>query len=299
MLFLFFVTTLIFFCAEAQDSLIQSNTPPVSNKTVIAGEQYGKTKFHQWLWGRHYRKEWITPVNFISLDLDSVDGGLTAYESGGGRQSKNLRLKNPQGREYVLRSIDKTFAGALPEIYRKTFVEKIVNDQVSIAHPYSALTIPLMAKAAQVYHANPVIVFIPEQKALGQFNSEYGNHLYLLEQRPDGDWSEASNFGNSAEIISTDKMFDHVFEESDHRIDQLAFIRARLFDMFIGDWGRHEDQWRWASFEKGEKNIQTCSKGSRPGLYKIRWSASFIASRIRRHRSSSKFYAFNPEYRHL
>jgi hypothetical protein len=26
------------------------------------------------------------------------------------------------------------------------------------------------------------------------------------------------------------------------------YVRARLFDFFIGDWGRHEDQWRWASF---------------------------------------------------
>jgi hypothetical protein len=244
-----------FLCANAQDSLRDSQNSPGSKKIVIAGKQYGTSSFHQWLWGKHYRKEWITPVNVSVLYLDAVDGGLTAYESGGGRQSKSLKLKNPHGKEYVLRSIDKTFGRALPEIYQKTFVEKIVNDQVSVAHPYSAVTIPAMARAAQIYHCNPVIIFIPEQKALGEFNKEFANDLYLLEQRADGDWKEADNFGNSTEIVSTDKMFEKVFEESDHRIDQLSFIRARLFDMFVGDWSRHEDQWRWATFKQDEKTI--------------------------------------------
>lgn len=245
---------LFFISSNAQDTSFSNNSVG-PQKTVIAGEQYGSRPFHQWLWGKHYRKEWTTAVKVPALNLDSVDGGLSVYEAGGGRQSITLKLKNPQGKEYVLRSIDKTFGKALPEIYRKTFIEKIVNDQVSIGHPYSALTIPMMAKAAQIYYASPVIVFIPEQKALGEFNKEYANNLYLLEQRADGDWKEADNFGNASEIVSTDKMFDKVFEESDHRIDQQAFVRARLFDIFIGDWGRHEDQWRWAAIEQDGKKI--------------------------------------------
>ena len=249
------LTILIFFSANGQDSITNSKISTGTTKRVIAGEQYGTSSFHQWLWGKHYRKEWTIPVQVLAVSLDTMDGGLTAYEAGGGRQSKTLRLKNPQGKEYVLRSIDKSFGKALPDIYQKTFVEKIVNDQVSVAHPYSALTIPIMAKAAKIYHCNPVIVFIPEQKALGEFSSEFGNNLYLLEQRADGDWKDADNFGNSADIVSTDKMFEKVFEESDHRIDQLSFIRARLFDIFVGDWGRHEDQWRWATFEKEGKKI--------------------------------------------
>ena len=251
---IFFLTILACFCAKGQDSSIKS--PPFDpGKTVVAGPQYGKSSLHQWLWGKHYRKEWTTRVKVNSLNLDTIDGGLTAYEAGGGRQTRTLRLRNPQGNEYVLRSIDKSFGKAIPEIYQGTFVEKVVNDQVSTAHPYSAITIPEMASAAKIYHCNPVIVFVPQQDALGDFNKEFGNELYLLEQRPDGDWKEADNFGNSAELVSTEKMFEKVFEESDHRIDQAAFIRARLFDIFVGDWGRHEDQWRWATFKEGDQTI--------------------------------------------
>ena len=224
-------------------------------KTVVAGEQYARSSFHQWLWGKHYRKEWITPVTVKVISLDTVYGGLTPYEAGGGRQSKSLKLRNPQGKEYVIRSVDKTYGKALPEIYGNTFVEKLIDDQVSTAHPYAALTIPQMASAAKIYHCNPVIVYIPEQKALGEFNKEYGNDLYLLEQRADGDWKEEANFGNSAEIVNTEKLFEKLMEENDHRIDQASFVRARLFDIFVGDWGRHEDQWRWASFDEDGKKI--------------------------------------------
>ncbi|MBC7828854.1 MAG: BamA/TamA family outer membrane protein [Chitinophagaceae bacterium] len=249
---------LFFFCIlfvrpYAQDSVKPSSSS--DSRTVVAGEQYGTSGFHQWLWGKHYRKEWTVPVNVATVSLDTVDGGLMAYESGGGRQSKSLKLKNPNGKEYVLRSIDKSFGKALPEIYQNTFIETIINDQVSIALPYAAITIPGMAGAARIYHTVPKIVFVPEQKSLGEFNKEFGNQLYILEQRPGGNWIEAANFGNSPEIVSTDKMLEKTFEESDHRVDQLAFIRARLFDIFVGDWGRHEDQWRWATFEQEGKKI--------------------------------------------
>jgi hypothetical protein len=229
-----------------------AQTADSSYRIVIAGKQYGTSQGHQKRWGKHYRKEWTTPVRVPVLILDSISGGLTPYEAGGGRQSKSLRLRDVQDREWVLRSIDKSFGKALPEIYQNTFIEKIANDQVSIAHPYSAVTIPLMADAAKIYHTNPIIRWLPQQKALDSFNREFGNNLFLLEQRPDENWERAPNFGNSKKIIGTDKLLENLLDDNDNRADQLAFVRARLFDIFIGDWGRHEDQWRWASFEEGD-----------------------------------------------
>lgn len=224
-----------------------------TRKVVIAGAQYDKSSFHNWLWGKHYRKDWTTPVSVPILLLDTVNGGLMGYGKGGGRQSKTLQMRNPQGREYVLRSIDKSFGKALPDKYRGTFIEKIIDDQVSIAEPYAALTVPPLATAAGIYHTEPVIVFIPDQKGLGEFREDYKDDLYLLEQRPDENWEDAPNFGNSKNIVGTKKLLEHIFEDNDRRVDQREFVKARIFDMFIGDWGRHEDQWRWASFEDGDK----------------------------------------------
>lgn len=225
------------------------------HRIVVAGKQYDKPGFFQWLWGKHYRKDWTTPVKVPVIMLDTVNGGLMAYQEGGGRQSKTLRLRNPEGREWVLRSIDKSFGKALPDIAKGTFIEKIANDQVSIAEPYAAITITPMAAAAGIYHTRPRIVYVPSQKALGQFSQEYGNDLYLLEQRPDENWEDAPNFGNSKNIVGTEKLLEKILKENDNLVDQEMFVRARLFDMFIGDWGRHEDQWRWAEFEEDDNKV--------------------------------------------
>lgn len=236
-------------------------------QNVVPGKQYTRSNLHQFLWGRHYRKEWATPVRFPVFRLDSVAGGLQPYQAGGGNQSNTLRLRNAQGREYVLRSISKSYDKVLPEIYRNTFVEKLLNDQVSAVHPYAALSVPTMADAAGIYHTKPVIVYVPKQPALDSFNERFGDGLFLFEQRPDENWEDADHFGNSKKIIGTERLLERLNESSNHIVDQPAFIKARLFDMLIGDWGRHEDQWRWASVEEGGKTLYKPIPRDRDQLY--------------------------------
>jgi len=39
-----------------------------------------------------------------------------------------------------------------------------------------------------------------------------------------------------------------------HKVDQQFVLRSHLFDVWVDvwvdDWDRHDDQWRWATFEK-------------------------------------------------
>ncbi|RYY99983.1 MAG: hypothetical protein EOO11_03110, partial [Chitinophagaceae bacterium] len=192
--------------------------------------------------------EWTEPVVVPVLNLDTL-GGLRPVEQGGGRQTKTLRLKDAQGREYVLRSIDKDYSEALPPSARGTFVTRLAKDQVSTLHPYSALTIPGMAEAAGVFHTNPRIVLVPDDARLGAFRDTFGGLLCLFEERPDDNEETVASFGNSKHVTSTKKMYDAVWADNSKRVDQEAFVRARLFDIFAGDWSRHDDQWRWARFD--------------------------------------------------
>lgn len=241
--------------SQAQTTVV-TDSPSVKGTTVvIAGKEYKRSGYHNFFWGDHYRKEWTTPVRVNNFYLDTAKGGLTPTVTGGGRQTKTLRVKNKNGKEYVLRSVDKNFGQALPDEARGTFMSRIARDQASIGHPFSAIVIPPLAEAAGIYHTKPVIVFVPEQKALGEYNKEYGNQLYLFEERPDENQEDSPNFGNSVNLIGTEKLFEHIWEDNDNHVDQAAFVRARLFDMVIGDWGRHPDNWRWAKFENGKSNI--------------------------------------------
>lgn len=241
--------------AFSQETTIVDAETDRWHKIVIAGKQYQRNSFHNWLWGSHYRREWAIPIKVNVINLDSVYGGLTPVEKAGSRQTKGLRLENKNKKEYVLRSIDKSYNRALPEIFQGTFIQSIANDQVSVAYPYAPFTVPPMAEAAKIFHTNPRLVFLPQQEKLGEYNDEYANQLYLLEERPDDDQSDAPNFGNSKAVINTEKMMEEIVKENDHKVDQVAWIRARLFDIFLSDWSRHEDQWRWATFKQNDLTI--------------------------------------------
>jgi hypothetical protein len=66
--------------------------------------------------------------------------------------------------------------------------------------------------------------------------------LGIIELRP-GD-----GFAGAAEVVDRKDLLERLRESSDHRVDAAAFLTARLVDHLMGDWDRHEDQWRWAAF---------------------------------------------------
>ncbi|OQP46871.1 hypothetical protein A4H97_04945 [Niastella yeongjuensis] len=212
---------------------------------MAAGSAYSRPSFYRWLWGSNHRTEWATPIRVPVLYLDTAFGGLIPYKNGGGNESKSLRLQTKEGKEYTLRSINKSRKDVIPPQVRGTFVEDIVNDGISMSHPYGAFAVSNMMQHAGIYHALPTLVYLPQQKALDSFNFRYGNDLYLLEEKPEGDWHEADNLGNFKSFISTDELLTLSEHDNSYIIDQHAFARARLFDMLIGDWLRHEGNWSW------------------------------------------------------
>ena len=44
-------------------------------------------------------------------------------------------------------------------------------------------------------------------------------------------------------------------KDEKYTVDENEYIKARLFDMLIGDWDRHYDQWRWGEYKEGDKII--------------------------------------------
>ncbi|OON67550.1 hypothetical protein B0919_17110 [Hymenobacter sp. CRA2] len=216
---------------------------------VAAGPQYRRGWLHQLLWGFHYRKEWATPVTAPVFNLRTVvPGGLKPVKEGGSFQTHNLRLVAPDGRQYVLRSVDKDATAALPEELRNGWIGRLMKDQTSVIHPYGAYIVPRLARAAGVYHTNPQLYFLPDDPALGEFRKSFANALYLFEERPEGDQRQVLSFGGSAQVVSSRHVFGQLMATAQAHVDARRYLRSRLFDMWLGDWSRREDQWRWASF---------------------------------------------------
>lgn len=205
------------------------------------------TPMHRFMLGNNYRKEWATPVHLKVFNLSKEKGGFTIESLGGGKQSMSLRLKDTAGREWVLRTVNKNPEAVIPQILHGTLAQDMVQDMISAQHPYAPLTIPPLAHALNVPEATPYYYYIPNDPSFGIYQKKFAHTVCLLEQRePTLDASDTK---------STHKVIDKLFEDNDDRVDQQEVLRARLLDMYIGDWDRHYDQWRWGTSDTGKGKV--------------------------------------------
>jgi hypothetical protein len=236
-----------------------------TSASIYTKEETTKGNFYKYVWGERYRKYYGTKINAKNVDLDTLFGGLKPVRKGGGHQSKSLRLEDKDGREYVMRALRKNALQYLQAVAFKTqfiegqfddtYSEELLLDVFTGSHPYAPFTVAPLAKAIGVLHTKPQLFFVPKQKALHHFNAEFGDELYMIEERAASGHGDKANFGFSNKVISTNDVLKKLLKNSNSKIDEAAYIKARLFDMLLGDWDRHEDQWRWAAFKEGTTTV--------------------------------------------
>ncbi len=237
--------------------------PAEVEASVYTEEEVDKSGLYRTIWGDRYRSYYGTKVKVPTVRLDTLFGGLVPVRKGGGHQSKSLRLRHKDGKEYVMRALRKSAelylqAMAFKEQYivgdfENTYTEDILSDFYTGAHPYAPFTIGPLSDAVGLFHTNPVLYYVPKQPALEEFNKTFGDELYMIEEHAGDGHGDLESFGFSNELKSTESMLEDLREDEQYIVDTDLFIRARLFDMILGDWDRHTDQWRWAEFEDKEK----------------------------------------------
>ena len=262
---------------------------------VRASDQYEAGNLKQHLFGENYRRAWSQEIEVTVFDLGNEKGGLKILQKGGGQQTLSLRLADSSGHEYVLRSVEKYPEAAIPEMLRQTFAQDLVQDQISASHPYAALVVAPLADAAGLYHTNPRLVYIPDDPRLGEYRKTFGNTLALFEERPDGDWSEAAFFGHAEKIVGTAKVIEKLTDDNDNRIDEKFVLKNRLFDLIIGDWDRHEDQWRWAEMKTEYDDVYKPIPRDRDQAFFV--NEGMIARLWSRRWALPKFEGFDEEIR--
>jgi hypothetical protein len=223
-----------------------------SDSTVVtsANPEYSKPgALHRFLMGDNNRNLWEIEAEFPVFDVTEVEGGLTPVRSGGRGQSNTLHLDGANGKEYVLRSVDKVAGKVWDEHLKKSFALKIAQDQFSMLDPYAALVVADLADAGGINYVRPKIYYVPDDPRLGRYGDEMAGSLALFEQKPDGDMSDVASVGFADDVVGEYDLNREIDGDIDHRVDQELFAKSRLFDMIIGDWDRHSDQWRWAAVE--------------------------------------------------
>lgn len=230
---------------------------------VITSNLYEANGLKRFMQGKNYRTAWSAGVTAPVFRIDS----MKILEEGGGKQTHSLDLASPTGVVYSLRSVNKDPKPLIPKIAKTLGLKNIVIDGISAQHPYGALVAASLSETAGILHTHPKMVYLPEQAKLGKLNSRYGNRMYLLEYETEGkeNWTPYSNV---IEIMDTDDLQELKMEHpKDVAIDKRSFVRARLFDILIGDWDRHAKQWGWVVQKKGEKYLAVPLAGDRDNAF--------------------------------
>lgn len=222
-------------------ALLPASAQSGTDSATAAGGKFNASHSRAFWMGANYRKEWNTPIKVPVFNLATEHGGLTPVKRGGGKQTKSLRLEDPKGREYTLRSIAKFITSkTLPGDLQSEAAADLVSDGVSASYPYASLSIPVLAEAAGIPHGSAKLVYIPDDPKLGEFRKDFANMLALYEERlPD----------TVAKGYNTDELVEKLEKDNDNDVNQAALLRIRILDFFVMDLDRHEGQWTWGAYD--------------------------------------------------
>ena len=218
--------------------------------TVVPGAEYEAGWFHEIFFGSHWRDLWTTPLKVEILNLNNFAGGLTPVKKGGGKQTKSLRFQGEDGQLWKFRSVNKDPSSILPLGLRETIADDIVQDQISTSNPLAPLVVFSLLDAVNLLEAQAKLVYLPNDEKLGEFREEFGGMLGFIELHPDEGADDGPGFAGAIDVKGTYKLLNYLEKKRSEKIIAKEFLKARLFDIFLGDWDRHMDQWRWAKYNE-------------------------------------------------
>jgi hypothetical protein len=239
--------------------------PSTIKTSIYTKEMTTKSLFHNWFLGKHYKNYYSLPIEAKIATLDTLLGGLKPNQAGGGHQSISLRLKDKEGKEFVMRALKKSASRFLQSVafkdqfvekeFENTYAENFLLDFYTTSHPYTPFAVGSLANKIGVSHSNPLLYYIPKHAQLKTFNTDFGDELYMVEERPTDSQKGLKSFGNPDAILATEEVMKNINKDEKYTIDEKEYIKARLFDMLIGDWDRHFDQWRWGEYKSNDKIV--------------------------------------------
>ena len=237
---------------------------PTVTASIYPKNLIEKGSLHNWLFGKKYRHYYGIEFQAPVAELDTLKGGLVPLRAGGGMQSNSLRLADKDGKEYSMRSLKKSTTKFLQSLYPEQYMidsfedtgaSTFLYDFYTSSNPFYPFIVSKLSNPLGINHTDPELYYIPKQNQLGKYNEDFGDEFYMVEERPMTEQSKESNFGEADDIISTMDLILELQKDEKAKIDEQAFIKARIFDMLLGDWDRHQDQWRWAEHQQDTVNL--------------------------------------------
>jgi len=209
---------------------------------VAPGLEFKDSAWHKLWFGKGYRELWNTPARVPVLDLH----GLTPVQRVGHLQTAGLAFEGEDGRRYWFRSLHKEPDRALPPDWRQGWTSQLIRDRTASTHPAAAVVRARLAAAAGILTVPVRLAVMPDDPALGDYRPTFANRMGTIEEFPQAADGSRPGYMGATEIVSSATLWERRLADPAVRVDARAFLRARILDLFVGDYDRNHEQWRWA-----------------------------------------------------
>jgi len=242
-------------------SLHSQDTIPVRlgvgiKKAIYPQEEKKHGPFYTWMWGKHYSSIYYKTVTVGTTSLSSLFGGLSTI--GQVPELHSLTLENKLGQLYLLKPVGGSssfvesdfFENVYDrETFKDTYLGDFIDEAYTIVHPYSFLASDYLAKSAGLNTTDPRLMYITGKSVTDTIadGSQIRDKIVSLSLLPD--------LKNEANLAGVDSLLHRLNEGGIYDLDRPKYIRARLFDMLIGDWNKVSESWNWVPQSKGDNII--------------------------------------------
>jgi Omp85 superfamily domain len=207
-----------------------------TDSLTAAGPQFRLGGIGRIFSGSRYRDLWTAPIAAPVLNLSQPGGSLTPAGADSGFNAGILYLRASGGRAYAFRRIDRDPSPGLPPYIRSELTAGTLKDLTSARHPGAPLVVAALAPAAGVTVTPVCLVRLADDPALGPWREGFGGQLGYLAEAP----LELSN-----EVRTTGTLLRVLDQPGSTPIDTAAYLRERLFDLYLGHWDLATKEWRW------------------------------------------------------
>jgi len=216
--------------------------PPADSVRVVPNPSYKANSFFRAMWGGAHRAAWTAEFPVPLLDLSTYSGGLTPTKQITGDPHKLLIFRDPDGRSFQFRSVSRDLAISLPKPLQGTFAELIVQEEVAAQYPVAPLVVDPLESATGVLHIESKLFSLPDDARLGKFRAEFAGMLGVLSRIAD---TVSADYENVEDLIDSGTLLDLTSRSPSNRVDAKALLRARLLDVYVGDFARRPSHWQW------------------------------------------------------
>ncbi|MBW6481645.1 MAG: hypothetical protein K0B10_01160 [Vicingaceae bacterium] len=222
--------------------------PENESIALVNAGNYDASRFRKFIIGKHYRKSWNTFVEVPILNMDTTKKGLVAYDKGGGHQTTSVKMVGNDGFAYTFRSVNKDATRGLSAELKHSLLARQLQDNVSMQHPYGGLIVSKLLDNTTILHAQPDLFVLPSHPKLGIYNKHSGM-LGTLEDHQKNPKKVTHAFANADYLLQSYELNKKRYDKQNHTIDAKEYTKARVFDILVGDHGKHQDNWKWAGYK--------------------------------------------------